>query len=65
MIEAITVDQIVKRYNGLVALDDVCVSAIGPRYQGGSWNEPQLVSQQVFDNLKVGRRMTIDNSLPL
>lgn len=46
-----------------VALDDVCVSAIGPRYQGGSWNEPQLVSQQVFDNLKVGRRMTMDEKI--
>jgi putative ABC transport system ATP-binding protein len=42
VIEAITVDQIVKRYNGLVALDDVCfgirqgetVSIMGPSGSG-------------------------------
>jgi hypothetical protein len=46
-----------------VALADVCVPSIKPEYKSGSWREPQYVSPKVLANLKVVRKMTMDQKI--
>ena len=50
------------KYPG-VALDDVCATTLTPSYKGGSWNEPQGVSAEVLQNLKVLKKMSIDEKI--
>jgi len=45
------------------ALDDVCVPTIKPEYRSRSWREPQFVSPKVLANLKVIRKMTMDEKI--
>ncbi len=46
-----------------VALEDICVTTLEPTYEHGEWRDPQFVPQKVLDNLKVVRRMTIDEKI--
>ena len=50
------------KYPG-VALDDVCGTTLRPEYKGRSWREPMHVSPKVLANLKVLRRMPIDEKI--
>ncbi len=45
------------------ALKDVCVATIKPQYKSGSWREPQHVSPKVLANVKVIRKMTMDQKI--
>lgn len=45
------------------ALDDICVSAVAPTYERGKWGDPQLVTPFVLDNLKVVKKMSIDEKI--
>ncbi|MBL7220058.1 MAG: carbohydrate-binding family 6 protein [Phycisphaerae bacterium] len=46
-----------------VALPNVCIPTIKPEYKSRSWREPQYVSPKVLANLKVVRKMTIDEKI--
>lgn len=46
-----------------VALDDVCVTTLRPTWKPGAWREPMFVFPEVFRNLKVVRRMTMDEKV--
>jgi hypothetical protein len=46
-----------------VALDDVCVTTLKPTYEAGAWRDPQFVAPQVLQNLKVIKKMTIDEKI--
>jgi len=46
-----------------VALDNVCIPTIEPEYKSRSWREPQYVSPKVLANLKVVRKMTMDQKI--
>lgn len=46
-----------------VALDDVCVTTLKPRYESGSWREPQFVSPTVLANLRVVKTMTMEDKI--
>ncbi len=46
-----------------VALDDVCVTTLKPTYESRAWREPMFVYPEVFENLKVVKRMTIDEKI--
>jgi hypothetical protein len=45
------------------ALNDVCIPSIKPEYKSRSWREPQYVSPKVLANLKIVRKMTIDQKI--
>jgi len=45
------------------ALADVCVTTLKPVAQPGRWNEPQLVTQEIFDHLRVVKKMTIEEKI--
>lgn len=45
------------------ALQDVCVTTLKPTYKSGAWRDPQFVSPEVLKNLKVVRKMTIDEKI--
>jgi len=45
------------------ALEDVCVTTLKPVAKPGEWNEPQLVAQKVVENLKVVKRMTVEEKI--
>lgn len=46
-----------------VALDDVCVTTLTPTGRENEWGEPQLVSQNVIDNLETVRVLSIDEKI--
>jgi hypothetical protein len=46
-----------------VALDDVCVTTLKPTYQSGAWRDPQHLYPEVFQHLKVVRKMSIDEKI--
>ncbi len=46
-----------------VALDDVCVTTLKRTYKSGAWHDPMFVHAEVFDHLKVVRKMTIDQKI--
>ncbi len=46
-----------------VALEDVCVTMLKPTWKPGAWRDPQHVYPAVFDNLKVVKRMTMDEKI--
>ncbi|MHC4507006.1 MAG: carbohydrate-binding family 6 protein, partial [Planctomycetota bacterium] len=45
------------------ALDDVCVPTIRPVYRSRAWRDPQFVSPKVLANLKVVRKMKMDEKI--
>jgi len=46
-----------------VALNDVCVTTLKPIGKENEWAEPQMVSKNVIENLKVVKVMTIDEKI--
>ena len=46
-----------------VALDDVCVTTLSPTGKENEWAEPQMVSSNVMENLKVVKEMGIDEKI--
>ena len=50
------------KYPG-VALADVCGTTLSPVYNGGAWRDPQFVSPRVLENLKVLKRMSMDDKI--
>ena len=46
-----------------VALDDVCVTTLKPVGIENEWAEPQMVSSNVLENLKVVKTITIDEKI--
>lgn len=46
-----------------VALDDVCVTTLVPNGRENEWGEPQLVSANVLENLKVLKQVTIEEKI--
>ncbi|MFY0652572.1 MAG: hypothetical protein JXQ96_11090 [Cyclobacteriaceae bacterium] len=46
-----------------VALEDVCVTTLVPTGKESEWAEPQMVSSNVVENLKVVKKMTIDEKI--
>jgi len=51
-----------EKYPG-VALEDVCVTTLQPDAKGGSWREPQGVSPEVLANLRVVKKMSVDEKV--
>lgn len=45
------------------ALEDVCVTTLKPTYEHGAWRDPQFVPQKVLDNLRVIKKMNIDEKI--
>ena len=45
------------------ALEDVCVTTLKPTYKHGAWRDPQFVSPEVLKNLKVVKKMSIDEKI--
>ncbi|MFY0625795.1 MAG: hypothetical protein JXR07_05860 [Reichenbachiella sp.] len=46
-----------------VALDDVKVTTLSPVGIENEWGDPQLVTQNVLDNLKIVKKMSIDQKI--
>lgn len=46
-----------------VVLQDVCVTTLKPTYKHGVWRDPQFVSSEVLKNLKVVKKMSIDEKI--
>lgn len=46
-----------------VALDDVCVTTLVPNGRENEWGEPQLVSSNVLANLKIVKRLSIEEKI--
>ena len=46
-----------------IALENVCIPTIKPEYKSRSWREPQYVSKKVLENLKIVRKMTMDQKI--
>ncbi len=46
-----------------VALDDVCVCTEKLKNKTGSWGEPQSVTSKVLNNLRVVKKMTMDEKI--
>lgn len=45
------------------ALEDICVTTLKPTYKSGAWRDPQFVSPQVLKNLKVVKKMSMDEKI--
>lgn len=45
------------------ALDDVCMTILSPTWEHGKWADPQGVTPAILQNLKVIKRMTIDQKI--
>lgn len=45
------------------ALDDVCVTTVQPQWKHGSFGEPQGVTPEILGNLRVVRKMTMDEKI--
>jgi len=45
------------------ALEDVCVTTLKPTYESGEWRDPQFVSPEVLKNLKVVKKLSIDEKI--
>jgi hypothetical protein len=45
------------------ALKDVCVTTLKPTYKSGAWRDPQFVSPEVLKNLKVIKKMSVDEKI--
>ena len=46
-----------------IALDDVCITTLKPIGRENEWAEPQMVSSNVLENLKVIKTMSIDEKI--
>ena len=46
-----------------VALNDVCVTTLTPVGKENEWAEPQMVSSNVMENLKMVKKMTIEEKI--
>jgi len=46
-----------------IALQDVCITTLKPTYKAGAWRDPQFVSPQVLENLKVVKKMSMDQKI--
>lgn len=46
-----------------VALNDVCVTTLNPTGAENEWAEPQMVSSNVVENLRVVKEMTMDEKI--
>lgn len=46
-----------------IGLDDVCVTTLSPGGLENEWGDPGLVSANVMDNLKVVKKITIDEKI--
>jgi hypothetical protein len=46
-----------------VPLDDVCVTTLKPTFEHGKWGDPQGVTPEILSNLKIVKRMTIDDKI--
>ena len=44
-------------------LEDVCVTTLKPTYKSGAWRDPQFVSPEVLKNLKVVKKLSIDEKI--
>ena len=51
-----------EKYPG-VALADVCGTTLQPTWKGGAWRDPQGVSPEVLKNLKVLKKMSMDEKI--
>ena len=49
-------------YPGAV-LQDVCVTTLKPTYVSNAWRDPQFVSPEVLKNLKVVKKMSMDEKI--
>ncbi len=45
------------------ALENVCVTTLKPTYKSGAWRDPQFVSPDVLKNLKVVKKMSMDEKI--
>jgi hypothetical protein len=45
------------------ALENVCVTTLKPTYKSGAWRDPQFVSPEVLKNLKVVKKMSMDEKI--
>ena len=45
------------------ALQDVCVTTLKPTYVSNAWKDPQFVSPEVLKNLKVVKKMSMDEKI--
>lgn len=45
------------------ALEDVCVTTLKPTYVSRAWRDPQFVSPEVLKNLRVVKKMTMDEKI--
>ena len=45
------------------ALEDVCVTTLKPTYKSGAWRDPQFVSPEVLKNLKVVKKISMDEKI--
>ncbi|WP_282135948.1 hypothetical protein [Seonamhaeicola maritimus] len=46
-----------------VALDDICITTLKPTGKENEWAEPQMVSRNVVENLKVVKKIRIDEKI--
>jgi hypothetical protein len=45
------------------ALEDVCVTTLKPTYKAGAWRDPQFVSSEVLKNLKIVKKMSMNEKI--
>jgi len=45
------------------ALENVCVTTLKPTYKPGAWRDPQFVSPEVLKNLKVVKKISMDEKI--
>ena len=45
------------------ALEDICVTTLKPTYKSGAWRDPQFVSPKVLANLKIAKKMSMDEKI--
>ncbi len=45
------------------ALEDVCITTLKPTYVSKAWKDPQFVSPEVLRNLKVVKKMSMDDKI--
>jgi len=45
------------------ALEDVCVTTLKPTYKSGAWRDPQFVSPKVLKNLRIVKKMSMDEKI--
>jgi len=45
------------------ALEDVCVTTLKPTWKAGAWRDPQFVSPEVLANLRIVKKMSMDEKI--